>query len=206
MSGKLFIFSGPSGSGKSTLCAGLLDTFDDLGLSVSTTTRPPREGEKDGVEYLFVDDAEFDRMVEQDLFAEWATVHSHRYGTSLAVVEETLRRGDDLLLDIDVQGAAAIRKRYPQAVTTFLLPPSREKLAERLRDRGTDSDEVVGRRLGEVSAELARVADYDYCVVNDDLEKSMAACVAIIRAFRCRVTTPVEGLLKAVLDSFGEKV
>lgn len=205
MSGRLFIFSGPSGSGKSTICAGLLDTFADLEISLSTTTRPPREGETDGVEYLFVDDAEFDRMVKEGLFAEWATVHRHRYGTSLAVVEAALGEGNNLLLDVDVQGAAAIRKLYPDAVATFLLPPSREVLAARLAARGTDSDEVIGHRLAEAVAEIARVADYDHCVVNDDLEVAQAACAGIVRGLSSPVTSPLEGPARAVLDSFEEK-
>lgn len=205
MSGRLFIFSGPSGSGKSTICAGLLDIFADLEISLSTTTRLPREGETDGVEYLFVDDAEFDRMVKEGLFVEWATVHRHRYGTSLAVVEAALGEGNKLLLDVDVQGAVAIRKLYPDAVATFLLPPSREVLAARLAARGTDSDEVIGHRLAEVASELARVADYNHCVVNDDLEVAKAACADIVRGSSNRVTSPVEGPARAVLDSFEEK-
>lgn len=205
MSGRLFIFSGPSGSGKSTICAGLLETFADLKISLSTTTRPAREGETNGVEYLFVDDAEFDRMVDEGVFAEWATVHRHRYGTSLAVVDAALDEGQNLILDVDVQGATSIRKLYPDAVATFLLPPSREVLATRLAARGTDSDEVIGHRLAEVAAEIARVADYDHCVVNDDLEVAKAACAGIVRGLSSRVTSPEGGAARAVLDSFEEK-
>ncbi|MFQ5478239.1 MAG: guanylate kinase [Candidatus Binatia bacterium] len=201
--GHLFILSGPSGSGKTTVCARILTEFSNIALSVSFTTRKLREGERDGVDYRFVDDGEFDRMVESDGFAEWAEVYGNRYGTSVESLESALREGQDLLLDIDVQGAAKIKQRYPQAVATFLLPPSLTELRRRLRRRATDATATVEKRLATALSEIRRLTDYDYIVVNEDLEEAAAQCCAIVRAERSRLAPLGRKDIVRVLEAFG---
>jgi guanylate kinase len=178
--GILFIVSGPSGAGKTTLSGAALATFDGLVPSVSCTTRSPREGERDGVDYRFVDAARFDEMVAQHELAEWAEVHGYRYGTPRAPIEKAVEEGGDVLLDIDVEGASQIKKTYPEAVSVFLLPPDRATLEARLRGRGTDSDATVRRRLENACREIARAPEYDYVVVNRAREEAIADFLAIV--------------------------
>lgn len=179
--GYLFIVSGPSGAGKTTLSGAALKAFPDMTLSVSCTTRPPRGGETDGVDYAFVDGARFDAMVDGGELAEWAEVHGHRYGTPRAPLDRALAEGRDMLLDIDVQGAAQMRRLYPGAVAVFLLPPDRGTLEARLRGRGTDSEATVKRRLENACREMRRASEYDHVIVNRNREEAIAEFEAIVR-------------------------
>ncbi len=179
--GFLFIVSGPSGAGKTTLSGAALRAFPDLAMSVSCTTRAPRDGERNGVEYTFVERERFDRMVEGGELAEWAEVHGYRYGTPRAPIERALAGAHDMLLDIDVQGAAQLRALYPGAVAVFLLPPDRATLEARLRGRGTDSEATVRRRLENACREIARAAEYDHVIVNRNREEAIAEFAAIVR-------------------------
>jgi guanylate kinase len=168
---KLVIVSAPSGAGKTTLCQRLLGDFSELELSVSSTTRPPRGSERNGVDYHFTSQQEFERQVAAGRFAEWALVHGSYYGTSKTTIEQAFARGKSVLLEIDVQGAASLRKVYPkECVSIFISPPSLEELERRLRARGTDSEETIQKRLKNARDEMARSGEYDHIVVNDTLE------------------------------------
>lgn len=182
--GHLFIISAPSGAGKSTLGRLLRRRCPELSYSVSTTTRAPRPGEADGVDYFFVDAERFRRGIEAGEWAEWAEVHGNWYGTSRAFIDASLERGRDLLLDIDVQGAAQIVERYPDAVTIFILPPSLEELRRRLEGRATDSPAAIRRRLEVAREEMACQGRYRHVVVNDRLAEALEKLVAVIRAYR----------------------
>jgi guanylate kinase len=185
--GILFVISSPSGGGKTTLCRRLLSGVPGLGLSVSHTTRPRREGEREGVEYHFVDEASFARMREAGEFLESARVYGHSYGTSRKAVERVLACGEDVLLDIDVQGALHIRERFPGAVLVFILPPGLGELRRRLSARGTEDENTVELRLAAAKMELAEVERYDYAVLNDDLQDAYDVLRAVLVAERCRV-------------------
>lgn len=165
----VFIISAPSGSGKSTLVRMLLESLDGLDFSISYTTRPPREGEKDGEDYHFVSRDEFLAMRDHGELLEWAEVFGCFYGTACEALELAGQRGRDLVLDIDVQGAAQLKKRLPEAVTVFILPPSRSELEHRLRGRSLDDEMVMARRLRDASQEIRNYSAYDYIVVNDRL-------------------------------------
>ncbi len=184
--GILFIISAPSGTGKTTLSKELIDFFPRLRQSVSFTTRPMRAGEVDGRDYHFVSPETFDDMVRDGAFAEWAEVHGNRYGTSLQTLEEARRAGLDLLLDIDCQGAAQIRRSYRRGVFIFILPPSFEELERRLLGRQTDTAEVIERRIFNARREVREAVWYDYIVVNEDLGAASADLKAIFRAEGCR--------------------
>ncbi len=171
--GRLFIVSAPSGAGKTTLCHALLDRFYEVVYSVSSTTRKPRVGERDGVDYHFISLDEFKKGIRDGLWAEWAEVHTNYYGTSAAYIEENLANGSDVLLDIDVQGAIQIMERYPGCETIFIMPPSMEELKNRLLQRGTDSPRAIERRLKNAEKEMAARSHYKYVVVNDQLEKAL---------------------------------
>jgi guanylate kinase len=181
------VFSAPSGTGKTTLCQRLLAMDPRLALSISYTTRAPRGQERNGVDYHFVEDATFDAMVTRNAFAEWAIVHGNRYGTSAERTAELLERGIDVLFDIDVQGGEQLKRRFPETVLIFLVPPSMEMLASRLRGRATDSAEVIDLRLDAARAEIERGGQgYTYLVVNADISRAETDLVAIVRAERLR--------------------
>lgn len=185
--GCLFVVSAPSGAGKTTLLKRILAVTPRAGFSVSHTTRAPRAGEQDGVDYHFVDRATFDRMREQQDFLEWAEVHGNFYGTSRRAVQATLDRDEDIFLDIDVQGARQIRDlREIAAVFLFIAPPSPAVLEQRLRGRNTDQPEVIALRLENARREMAEASWYDYLVINDQLAEAEALLRAIIIAERCR--------------------
>ena len=197
----LIVVSGPSGAGKSTILTRVLRQVESLRFSVSHTTRAPREGEKAGVDYHFVGRPEFDHMREASRFLEWAEVHGQLYGTSLDEYERALRDGMDLLLDLDVQGASLVRKRFPDAVSIFILPPSYEALERRLRDRGSDDEPSFRRRMVAAAEELGLYRAYDYAIINEDLEKSVVSLEAVIRAARCR-TSRVDAQARRILRTF----
>ncbi len=166
--GSLWVVSAPSGAGKTSLVRALVEAEERLCFAISHTTRPRREGEIHGRDYLFVDEAEFLRMVEAGEFLEHARVFGNRYGTGRAQVEEAMADGYDVLLEIDWQGARQVRERMPESRSIFILPPSREVLEQRLRSRATDSEDVIRRRLGEAHEELAHHGEFDFAVINDD--------------------------------------
>lgn len=182
--GTLFILSAPSGAGKSTLVSTMRARFPDLKYSVSHTTRPPRPGEVDGKDYFFIPVNEFRAGIKSGLWAEWAEVHGHYYGTSARFLTETLAAGKDLLLDIDVQGACQIGRKFAQAVSVFILPPSMEVLRKRIKSRGTDLPEVIALRLKNARRELAKKKLYDYRIVNDRLDEAVDALAAVIARHR----------------------
>lgn len=184
--GTLYTISAPSGAGKTTLVRALLDTVPGLTLSVSHTTRARRQGEVDGRDYYFVDDATFDRMVAERAFLEHARVFGNQYGTSHSVVDEQLAAGYDVLLEIDWQGARQVRSAVSHAVSIFILPPSREALYERLNDRGQDAEEVIARRMAAAIDEMSHYAEADFLVINDRFEEALDDLVAVVRAGRLR--------------------
>ncbi len=186
--GLLIILSGPSGVGKGTVCRHLLKIRESMTLSVSTTTRPPRPDETEGKEYRFTTVPRFKEMIEDGLFLEWAVVHGHYYGTNLAAVEEVIARGKDLILEIDVQGAAQVREKMPEAVSIFLAPPSLEALEERITGRGTEDADRIEERLVTARREMDAYHYYDYVVVNDTVEDAAFMLNSIIDAEKCRVS------------------
>lgn len=188
------VISAPSGAGKSTLIRELRRHVDGLAFSVSHTTRPARAGERDGVEYHFVDRERFEGLVAEDAFAEWAEVHGNLYGTHLATLEAQLGAGCDVILDIDVQGALQIAERVAGAVLVFILPPGPDELRARLEGRGLDAPEVIARRLANAWHELRAARQYDYLVVNDDLERAAEELAAVVRAERSRTVRRTEAL------------
>ena len=185
--GTLFVVSAPSGAGKTTLCREMRLRLHDLAYSVSVTTRPPRPGEIDGTDFRFVGEAEFRRLLAKNEMAEWATVHGNLYGTPAAPLETALREGRDVLLDIDTQGAAQLRARYPDAVLVFVVAPSIGDLEQRLRERRSDSEREIARRLQRAREEVMLWKRYDYLIVNRDVKEAMEQLESIIQAERCRV-------------------
>ncbi|MET0505620.1 MAG: guanylate kinase [Luteibacter sp.] len=184
--GTLFVVAAPSGAGKSTLVNALLEREPDISLSISHTTRPPRVGEQYGRHYFFVERPDFEGEIAEGIFLEHAEVHGNLYGTSRTVVEEKLKVGADVLLEIDWQGARQVRKGKPDCVSVFILPPSRTELERRLRGRGSDAPEVIERRLFNSREEIAHAHEFDYIIVNDRFEDALADLQAIVRAVRQR--------------------
>lgn len=194
--GTLFVISAPSGTGKTTLCRRLLNERPNMRFSVSYTTRGPRPGEADGVDYSFVNVERFKVMIEQGEFAEWAEVHGNYYGTSIKRLDAMLSEGFDVLLDIDVQGARQIRNIYSDAVYVFILPPSKQALGERLSGRNSDHPEVVARRLAKAKMEINEYKLYDYVIINDVLERAYAELVWVVEAAGLRAGTVDEGWIE----------
>ncbi len=185
--GNLFILSGPSGVGKTTLREALQEKIPRLHFSVSWTTRTRRPGEKAGRDYRFVSHEQFVKNREEDGFLEWARVHEEYYGTLRAPIERWMEKGEDVLLDIDIQGARQVKKRIPQAIAIFILPPSKQELKRRLVHRETDSPPTILIRLKNAEKELQAVKHFDYAVINNDLPSSVAALETIMKAARFRV-------------------
>jgi len=185
--GTLFVVSAPSGAGKTTLCREIRLRLPDLSYSVSVTTRPPRPGEIDGADFRFVGEPEFREMLARGELAEWATVHGNLYGTRARALEDALATGRDVLLDIDTQGATQLRARYADAVLIFILAPSIKELEQRLRERRSDADAEIERRLVRAREEIALWRRYDYLIVNRDVKEAMEQLESIILAERCRV-------------------
>ncbi len=181
--GRLFILSAPSGAGKTTLCKALLDHFKDMIYSVSTTTRQPRKGEKHGADYFFISREEFEKQIQNHQWAEWAKVHDHYYGTPVEFIDTHLASGNNILLDIDVQGTRQILKRYPDSVTIFIMPPSFDALRDRMAKRGVDTPEVIEKRMQNAKKEIEQKNLYRHVIVNDRLEDAKAELVALVESY-----------------------
>jgi len=197
----IFIISAPSGSGKSTLVSHLLASVPGLMFSVSYTTRKRRGAELEGASYCFVTRDDFERRRAGDEFLEWAEVFGNYYGTHRGILEQARAQGKDLVLDIDVQGARQLKKQIPEAVSVFVLPPSRQVLEQRLRARGEDREDVIARRLRDAAEEIRNYDSYDYVLINKDLTEAQAALDAIVRAERVR-RTRIEDRIRPILDTF----
>jgi guanylate kinase len=196
--GKLFIFSAASGTGKTSLAKALVESTPEVAFSVSHTTRAPRPGEQQGVHYYYVTREEFDRMVANGEFVEHATVFGNSYGTSKKAIEDQVQSGKSVILDIDWQGARAIKRWRPEAVSIFILPPSRAALRDRLTNRKQDSQEIIDRRMREAVAEMSHYSEFDHLVVNDDFDAALADLKVILHGEPQRVR-PVRIDLKALL-------
>ncbi len=184
--GLLLVVSGPSGAGKGTICDALRHKFPQIRYSVSMTTRPPREGERDGINYFFADNAHFKELIKEDAFLEYADVYGHYYGTPKKYVFDRLEAGNHVMLEIDIQGAMQVREKYAEGVFIFIVPPSLDVLSKRLHKRHTDTEEVIAGRLAKASAELEWISRYDYVIVNDDLDAAINKAVAVISAEECK--------------------
>lgn len=201
--GLLIVLSSPSGAGKSTIARMLLEADSQITMSISATTRPMRPGEVDHVDYHFVDDAEFDRMITAGEFVEWAPVFGYRYGTPKAPVKAALKQGRDILFDIDWQGARQLEPDFGEhLVTIFLLPPAMPELERRLRERGTDSEQVIEDRMRRAADEISHWAEYEYVLVNRDMAACLAEVQAIVAAERAKRTCQV-GLVPFVRELVG---
>jgi guanylate kinase len=201
-SGNLIIVSGPSGSGKSALAARVLRTLPHLKFSVSYTTRAPRGREQNGIEYFFVSRSEFQSLICSDDLLEWAEVHGNLYGTSRKFVDNLLEQGEDVLLDVDIQGAQIIRRKRADAIGIFILPPSYRVLKDRLRSRSLDDDFAIERRLKIACKEIHHYKDYDYVIINENLEGATHELQSIILSARCRMTARIQSA-KSILATFG---
>ena len=197
----VFIISAPSGSGKSTLVNRLLSKVPELLFSVSYTTRPPRGQEREGENYCYVSRADFEAMIARGEFLEWAKVFDQYYGTHQGILDKAREHGKDLVLDIDVQGARQLKSKLPDAVTVFILPPSKQVLEERLRARGEDRAEVIERRLRDAAKEIENYRAYDYVLINRQLEDSDRQLCGIVRAERVR-RSRMEDQIQPILDTF----
>ncbi|HLH32381.1 MAG TPA: guanylate kinase [Terriglobia bacterium] len=202
MRGNLYIVSAPSGSGKTTLLQHLLKSFKDLNFSVSHTTRQPRQGERHSVDYFFTERTAFSNMVERGEFLEWAEFNGQLYGTTRTFVEERLAGGQDVILDIDVQGAKQVKAKVKDAVAIFVLPPSFQELERRLKSRMLETDDVIRRRLEIARSEILYYRDYDYIIINDILEKSILLLESIVRSGTA-VPRRQQGRIEEIIASFG---
>ncbi|MDL1959223.1 MAG: guanylate kinase [Deltaproteobacteria bacterium] len=197
------MISAPSGVGKTTLCRRLLEQISGISFSISYTTRNPRQGEFDGIDYHFVTQNRFEEMVSADAFLEWARVYGNFYGTSKSEVLSRLEMGEDVLLDIDVQGARQVRRLFPEAILIFLLPPSWSVLEARLRDRGSEDSSRLKLRMANAKSELEAMHEYDFVVINDDLSRAAEDLKSIVIAHRCRTPRILarQGLIQALESS-----
>jgi guanylate kinase len=204
VNGNLIIVSAPSGAGKTTLVAGALGRDNRVKPSISFTSRLPRAGEKQGGHYHFVSRVEFESMIANGDFLEWAEVHGNLYGTSRRAVEEIRSSGHDVILTIDIQGAAQARKLFPDAISVFIMPPSLDALTRRLESRGTDTERDRRLRLNSALHEMEQYVDFDYVVINDDLNRAIDELIAIITAERCRMARRRE-IAEWILQTFNKR-
>jgi guanylate kinase len=187
MAGKILVLSGPSGCGKSSLISEILKTEKDIYFSISTTTRAIREGEKEGVNYHYISVEQFEKEIEEGAFLEWAKVHGNYYGTSLKPIYRAIEEGKLVILDIDVQGHAIVREKFPRILTSvFLTTPSKEELKRRLLHRGTDSESVIETRLQNAVTEMDRMDEYEYLLINDDFQKALEQLHALVQSARLK--------------------
>lgn len=193
--GLLIVVSGPSGAGKGTICKELLSNNPQIKVSISSTTRLPRPGEKDGVNYFFIDKDKFETMINNNDFLEYASVYDNYYGTPKEYVMNNLENGNDVLLEIDIVGALQIKERFEDAIFIFILPPSLEELKNRIVGRGTESLSDIEKRYGSAISEIKQVIKYDYAVVNDDIKRAVEDIKAIIIAEKCKVLRKHEEIL-----------
>ena len=201
--GSLIIISGPSGAGKSALADYVLRSLPNLKFSISYTTRAPRRGERNSVEYFFIDREKFRSLADAGEFLEWAEVHGNYYGTSRNFIDDSLRQGYDVILDIDVQGTGAVKKARPDAVAILVIPPSFEALRERLLKRRLDDEGVIEKRLKIARDEINHYRDYDYLIINDDLKNAEREIAAIIVSTRCRIDAR-KNAAASIIKHFGE--
>jgi guanylate kinase len=200
--GLLLVVSGPSGAGKGTICKALLNKNDDIKLSVSATTRKPRNGEVHGVNYFFIEKEEFTKMIENGEFLEYAQIYDNFYGTPKSAIIECLEKGQDVILEIEMQGARQIKEVYPEGVFIFVLPPSLEELKSRIVGRGTETVEEIEKRFSCAFEEINQIVNYDYFIINEDIEKSVNDVEAIISAEKNKVTRYKNN----IIDKFKEEL
>lgn len=193
--GLLIIVSGPSGAGKGTICKEVLERRSDISISTSATTRQPREGEVDGKSYFFLTRAKFEEMIKNEEFIEYAEVYGNLYGTPKEYVLERLNEGENILLEIDIQGALQVKKRYPQGVYIFILPPSMEELRNRIVNRGSETPESLEQRFSSAFKEIEFVNEYDYYIINDKVSKAADIMESIVVAERCKVIEDIEDIV-----------
>lgn len=198
--GLLLILSGPSGAGKGTVCKAFMQRNSNAFLSVSATTRAPREDETDGVNYFFITEEKFRQMIAAGEFIEYAVFCGNYYGTPKAPVERMLKEGKDVILEIEVQGAMKVRSKFPEGVYLFVMPPSMQELRNRIKSRGTESEEVITERLNTAAWEFEHISKYNYVLLNDDIDMAVARLEAIVDAEKCRVERNTQ-LIKEVCNS-----
>lgn len=200
--GTLYVISAPSGGGKTSLVRALVNSMSNISVSISHTTRPSRRGEEDGVNYYFIDDAQFEKLVTEQAFVEHAEVFGYQYGTTKQWVDEALAGGVDVILEIDWQGARQIREHYPETKGIFILPPSKQALYQRLSDRAQDDESVIEARMWAATEEMSHYDEYEFIVVNDDFAEALADLQAIVKAGRLHITLQKErlsGIIKGLL-------
>jgi guanylate kinase len=202
MQGQPFVISGPSGTGKSTIIRALRERITALGYSISHTSRKPRKTETNGVDYCFVTEEIFRRMIREGAFVEYAEIYGNFYGTAVSSLGEQTKKGMDVLLDLDAQGARNLKGHFKEGVLIYLLPPSLEILGERLRARGTDDETIIQTRLSKALGEIQNCLWYDYIVINDDLERAIGEVQSIIISERCRTARKSEHVKKEMPDLF----
>lgn len=200
--GLLLVVSGPSGAGKGTICKSILEQNDHIKLSVSATTRKPRTGEVHGVNYFFIDKEEFKKMIEQGEFLEYAQIYDNFYGTPKSAIMETLEKGQDVILEIEMQGARQVKEVYPEGIFVFVLPPSLKELKNRIVGRGTETAEEIEKRFSCAFEEIKQIDDYDYFIVNQDVEKSVKELESIISSEKNKVTRYKNN----IIDKFKEEL
>lgn len=202
--GILLVVSGPSGAGKGTICAAIRKIFPKLNYSTSMTTRAPRKGEVEGTSYFFRTNEEFEKLIKEDAFLEYARVYDHYYGTPKKYALDKIENGESVLLEIDIQGAMQVKQRYPQGVFVYVVPPSLDVLSARIHGRGTDSEEVIQKRLAKITDELAMAHKYDYIIVNDVLEDAVHKVCSILEAESCKLSRN-EGQVEVIFKQYINK-
>lgn len=202
--GILLVVSGPSGAGKGTICAAIRKIFPKLNYSISMTTRAPRKGEVEGTSYFFRTNEEFEKLIKEDAFLEYARVYDHYYGTPKKYALDKIENGESVLLEIDIQGAMQVKQRYPQGVFVYVVPPSLDVLSARIHGRGTDSEEVIQKRLAKITDELAMAHKYDYIIVNAVLEDAVHKVCSILEAESCKLSRN-EGQVEVIFKQYINK-
>ena len=202
--GILLVVSGPSGAGKGTICAAIRKIFPKLNYSISMTTRAPRKGEVEGTSYFFRTNEEFEKLIKEDAFLEYARVYDHYNGTPKKYALDKIENGESVLLEIDIQGAMQVKQRYPQGVFVYVVPPSLDVLSARIHGRGTDSEEVIQKRLAKITDELAMAHKYDYIIVNDVLEDAVHKVCSILEAESCKLSRN-EGQVEVIFNQYINK-